>query len=206
MEGQHVGSELFITQVYFRTKHVQFASRPFRGALRPNWDGEEASFTSCNMHLTFAMWHPHFCFMHLNAWLENEDCSWKETLSFPKPTCLWDEAGTGALCTCTLKPCWKHDIKAEQKLCQRKPWKMICTNYEWYELCMKCVWLGYELDAKKSRIWIATWHSQTLPALHPPHPIVASRLEKRSLCLRSKSVQGTSRLHISWDSLTALYP
>ena len=96
--------------------------------------------------LTFAMWHPHFCFMHLNAWLESEDCSWKETLSFPKPTCLWDEAGTGALCTCTLKTLLKAWHKSRTKTLSKETVKN--DMYElwmiWilYEVCMTWIWIG----------------------------------------------------------------
>ena len=32
---------------------------------------------------------------------KNMESPWKPSVSWPKPTCLWDEAWAGALCTCT---------------------------------------------------------------------------------------------------------
>ena len=73
----------------------------------------------------------------------------KPFVSLPKPTCLWDEAWMGALCTCTETKSFENNQRKQRKL-----WKII---------------------------W--NWMPVNMPGPYLLRPIVASRLEKRSLCL-----------------------
>ena len=85
---------------------------PFRGALRPDWEGEEASFTSCQKHLLAALC---VSLKFINSqggkmWQVHRPSADKTPLhpfvSLPKPTCLSDE-------TCVVGPCTYTGMQTE---------------------------------------------------------------------------------------------
>ena len=134
------------------TNHYQ--SVPFRDA---RWAGREGevSFTSCASHrcLRHA---PATCKYCVASWLlaVSERCESHESL--PKPTCLWDEAWAGALCTCPAGNA-RHD----------------CTKP-----------MGQELHVFRGSCTTCDMH--TLPALHLPLRPEASQQEIRTPCLTPK--------------------